>query len=321
MGSQRAAQASLTDVGAIPSKVEPLRSPPASPVLGFLGDIGRQGWGLATGHGILFTALGVLFLISAIALWIADAGREKVGGGQRAAGSGQTDGESGITDRKSQISPRQAVTVAQLLRTAGCRWADQGSEHGDRLSIGQSLHLASGVAEIQFDVGVKVVLQAPASFCIESAKSARLDRGKLAASLTTAAAHGFCIDTPEAVYVDQGTEFGVEVSPGGSSRACVFKGRVDVASRGEESMTKQLTADQGVRVEDDGQEMTFFEDRGESFIQSVDTADRDRHVIAYSALRGPPRGNRPAAHRSQQEPGAGHERLVVQRQRPVCLVA
>jgi hypothetical protein len=180
--------------------------------------------------------------------------------------------------------------VAQLVRTAGCRWADQDSAHGDRLAIGQSLHLASGVAEIQFDVGVKVVLQAPAAFRIESAKSARLDRGKLTAVVTTQAAHGFRIDTPEAVYVDQGTEFGVEVSPGGSSRACVFKGRVDVAAHGQETAMKQLTADQGVRVEDDGQDMTLIADRGESFIQSVDAADRDRHVIAYWRFEDRPVG-------------------------------
>ena len=278
----------------------PLPSPPAgrSPVLGFLGDLGRQGWGYVSGHVMLFSVLAAVLIVAIVTVWDSGFGRRKPEGGSEIAtdsplppavpgrmGEGQGEG----TNSPSRRLPAPTA-VAQLIRTAGCRWADVDSVHGDRLVVGQSLHLASGVAEIHFDVGVKVVLQAPAAFRIESAKSARLDRGKLTASITTDAGHGFRIDTPEAVYVDQGTEFGVEVSPGGSSRACVFKGCVDVAAKGQESATKQLTADQGVRVEDDGQDMTFIEDRGESFIRSLDEADRDRHTIAYWRFEDRPLG-------------------------------
>ncbi len=236
----------------------------------------------------LLTAAVAASLLIAMVLVLSNRGLRH--GDQGDGGNQQTANPPAPSAQFPAPRPLLPAPVAQLVRTAGCRWADQESEHADRLSVGQSLHLASGVAEIQFDIGVKVVLQAPASFLIQSAKSARLDRGKLTASVTTEAAHGFRIDTPEAVYVDQGTEFGVEVSPGGSSRACVFKGRVDVAAKGEESAKKQLTAEQGVRVEDDGQDMTFIEDRGESFIQSVDEADRDRHVIAYWRFEDRPVG-------------------------------
>ena len=84
-----------------------------------------------------------------------------------------------------------------------------------------------------FDVGAKVILQAPASFRLESGTSARLEMGKATTEITTAAARGFKIRTPQATFVDQGTEFGVEVSPGGSSRVHVFKGCVDVAVNGD----------------------------------------------------------------------------------------
>ena len=300
MGTQRATQASLSHVGAAPLDIDRPPSPPTSPVLGFLGDVGKQGWGLVSSPTIFFSLVALLVLGTAVALWRAEAGRRPGAGVSQIAANppipqGERQGKDTNSPRPGHHVPTVVgegvnVTVAQLVRTAGCRWADQDSEHGDRLSIGRSLHLASGVAEIQFDVGVKVVLQGPAAFRVESAKSARLDRGKLTAAVTREAAHGFRIDTPEAVYVDQGTEFGVEVSPGGSSRACVFKGRVDVAAHGQETAAKQLTADQGVRVEDDGQDMTFIEDRGESFIRSVDSAERDQHVIAYRRFEDRPVG-------------------------------
>ena len=183
-----------------------------------------------------------------------------------------------------------SVLVAQVIRTSGCRWTDEDLFQGDRLAIGRNLHLASGVAEIRFDVGVKVVLQAPAGLVIESAKSARLDRGKLTAAILAPAARGFRIDTPEATYIDQGTEFGVEVTAGGSSRACVFKGRIDVATKGRESAFKPLAAEQGVRVEDDGQEVTFIEDSGDSFIQTVEQAESDNHVLAWWRFEDQPTG-------------------------------
>ena len=80
------------------------------------------------------------------------------------------------------------------------------------------------MAEIIFDVGAKVILQGPATFEVESGTSARLSLGKATTQITTAAARGFQIRTPQATFVDQGTEFGVEVSPGGSSRVHVFQG-------------------------------------------------------------------------------------------------
>ena len=71
-------------------------------------------------------------------------------------------------------------------------------------------------------------MQAPAVLVVEGAKSARLERGKLSAEITSTAARGFQIRTPDGDFVDQGTEFGVEVSPDGNSRVHVFRGEVDV---------------------------------------------------------------------------------------------
>src|SRR5262249_20890693 len=137
-------------------------------------------------------------------------------------------------------------TVARLTLADGYRWLDghDSPEPGERFAAGRTLHLASGLVEITFDVGVRVILQGPATFGIESAKRARLTMGKLTAEILRPSARGFEILTPGAVLVDQGTEFGVEVAPGGGSRVHVFKGEVDVTLNGpgDSMRTRRLTA-------------------------------------------------------------------------------
>ena len=189
---------------------------------------------------------------------------------------------------------------------------------------GQSLHLAAGVAEITFDVGANVILQAPAAFEVESATSARLEMGKATAEITTAAARGFKIRTPQATFVDQGTEFGVEVSPGGGSRVHVFKGCVDVAIDGEggkaQPASQRLMENAGARLEGDSPSMTLVEDTGESFIRSMDQSGRDRHVVAYWRFEDRPLGMLlPHTHETHPR-HAGHDRFLLQRQRPVHLL-
>jgi ferric-dicitrate binding protein FerR (iron transport regulator) len=188
------------------------------------------------------------------------------------------------------------TAVARVTHTKGCRWnAPRASlAPGERLFVGQSLRLLAGVAEINFDVGAKVVLQAPANFDIESGASVRLSLGKASTEITKTAARGFKIDTPQATFVDQGTEFGVEVTPGGNSRIHVFQGRVDVAMNSAggkpSSASRRLMANGGARMEGDSPCMTLIEDTGESFIRSIDESGRDEHVIAYWRFEDQPLG-------------------------------
>jgi hypothetical protein len=157
---------------------------------------------------------------------------------------------------------------------------------GQELPAGQSLSLASGVAEIEFDIGAKVILQSPASFQLLAANAARLEMGKATVEITNERARGFKIVTPETTFIDQGTEFGVEVTPGGSSKIHVFRGLVDVdqkARNGQQNapLIHRLVANVGARMESGEEGMTLVQDTGECFIRSMDEADRDRHVVAY----------------------------------------
>jgi len=281
-----------------PAQGELPASPPRSPILGFLGDVGRQGWGFVSGHNVVFSLLAVLVAVAALVAVVVrngDLGRQDA-----ATKSEIADHNSEFSSRNSEIPnfPRRApskmvagegqgVRVARLVRANDCRWNGQSSapEVGQPLPAGQSLHLAAGVAEIDFDCGAKVILQSPAAFQLLSANSARLEMGKATVEIKSETARGFKILTPEATFVDQGTEFGVEVTPRGSSKIHVFRGQVDVDRKAREGqvapLTHRLVENAGARMEAGENGMTLVEETGECFIRSMDEAGRDQHVVAY----------------------------------------
>ena len=108
------------------------------------------------------------------------------------------------------------------------------------VSLGDKFALSSGLMEITYDTGAKVILQGPVTYEVESAAGGFLSVGKLTARLEKKVASGqwsvadnnetsnpqspipdpslstihhplFTIKTPTAVVTDLGTEFGVEV--------------------------------------------------------------------------------------------------------------
>ncbi len=182
--------------------------------------------------------------------------------------------------------------VAQVSRAVRVRWSGEEIEPGQRLTAGQSLALDAGVLELTLDLGVRVVVQAPAVVKLESAASLRLEKGKLSAEITDVRARGFRVNTPRESIVDQGTEFGVEVTPQGSSRVHVFKGAVDITSsdshRSAES--RRLLENSGARVEEGSRAMTLLQDTGESFIRRMEDASRDQHIVAYWRFEDRPVG-------------------------------
>lgn len=201
-------------------------------------------------------------------------------------------------DSKSPIqqsSSKGSQPVAKVSAIADCKWrsGQPALDSGSALAVGQALELTSGVAEITYDVGARVIVQSPAAFSIDSSKGIRLDHGKLTAEITNVAAHGFKVITPDATFVDQGTEFGVEVAPGGSSRVHVFRGEVDLAlsnKAGSALPTQRLLANAGARLEGDAPNVTFVEETGESYLRSMDQTERDLHVMAYWRFEDHPVG-------------------------------
>ena len=146
------------------------------------------------------------------------------------------------------------------------------------VSLGDKFALSSGLMEITYDTGAKVILQGPVTYEVESANGGYLSVGKLTARLEKKgrgkAKHGtlnaelsdssssfivhrssFVFRTPTATVTDLGTEFGVEVGPRGDDVVHVFVGRVIVryAAKGIDSGREiVLNAGRSVRLDDNG---------------------------------------------------------------------
>jgi hypothetical protein len=182
---------------------------------------------------------------------------------------------------KSQLSLEERIQlVGRITGMVDCRWADPTTEaiSGAYVPMGRRYALASGLMEITYDTGAKVLLQGPVTYEVESKESGYLAVGKLTAklekrsvasgqrsetpnprslipnpSLSTNHDPQFAVRTPTAVVTDLGTEFGVEVSEQGGTVAHVFRGLVDVqpVSKAGKPQSKpiQLSANQSVVIE------------------------------------------------------------------------
>ncbi len=143
---------------------------------------------------------------------------------------------------KSDVEETTA-SVAVLTRGVNLEWESAAITPGTPLSPGL-LKLKSGIAQIEFYQGARVLIEGPAELQLISSGEATCTRGKLSANVPPQA-KGFRINTPKGSIVDLGTEFGLDVNDA-SSEVHVFKGEVEL-HKAAESM-KSLK---------EGQAMTF----------------------------------------------------------------
>ncbi len=145
--------------------------------------------------------------------------------------------------------------VGEITGTADCRWADPQKVPSAVVPMGCKYELASGLVEISYASGAKVILEGPCTYEVDSAAGGFLSLGKLTArvekndecgmmndELKTPGSdihhssfithHLFAVRTPTAVVTDLGTEFGVEVARTGITTSHVFRGSVSVRLAG-----------------------------------------------------------------------------------------
>ena len=132
----------------------------------------------------------------------------------------------------SAPDPQPGEYVARLTASKDCRWtgAAPSAHPGNYLRKGQTLQLAAGFAEITFDSGAQVVLEAPAALDLNSAWDATLRRGTLKANVPVEAM-GFRISNPSVEVVDLGTVFTMIADGSGAADVLVLKGMVETYSR------------------------------------------------------------------------------------------
>ena len=177
--------------------------------------------------------------------------------------------------------PSTPSVVGHITATADCKWSIDGDPTNSKselpnpkspIHLGDRFHISSGLLEIAYDSGAKVILQGPVTYEVDSETGGYLAVGKLTARLekkdergTTneerAASHSsllvpdcsFAVRTPTAIVTDLGTEFGVEVSTEGHTTSHVFRGSVRlqaVSNAGRaEGVAQTLHENESARVE------------------------------------------------------------------------
>jgi hypothetical protein len=144
---------------------------------------------------------------------------------------------------EKSTGPQRAAAppvVGQLTRVIDVEWSEDARSYdeGHFLLRGQSLQIESGLCEVEFKDGSRVILAGPIRFQALTANSGYLDEGKL----TAHARREFAIATPDARVVDLGTDFGVKVGPGARTHVRVFSGSVKLEPQGEPDRSRTLRA-------------------------------------------------------------------------------
>ncbi|MCG2682067.1 MAG: LamG domain-containing protein [Planctomycetales bacterium] len=172
-----------------------------------------------------------------------------------------------VAEAPSKSVPSDArpefVFVGRITGLLDVKWSDDKDflpPHGYAyVPLDHKYKLDSGLMEITYDTGAKVILQGPCTYEVESRAGGYLALGKLTAKVVSgqgsvasakpqAANHKseiinhksnpqslipsplFAIRTPTAIVTDLGTEFGVEVGKEGSTKTQVFAGSIRLAA-------------------------------------------------------------------------------------------
>lgn len=117
--------------------------------------------------------------------------------------------------------------IARIVESIDARWDEsQGPfKIGEELGPNK-LFLKSGIVQIEFFSGAKVVLEGPAIFVLNGKNKSFCQLGKISAEVPPSA-KGFEVTTPFSTVVDLGTEFSLEVTEH-SAEVHVIKGSVEV---------------------------------------------------------------------------------------------
>lgn len=171
------------------------------------------------------------------------------------------------------VPVKHSVPVASITEMINAVWADTEKVSGTRLWDDETEHsLLHGVAEITFDSGAKVLIEAPASLKILS-DSGMFFQGKLTAEVPSSAI-GFTVHTPSSKVVDLGTRFGVIASVKAGTEVHVDQGKIEHIPTSEslKSLSRHIIeAGQAGRIsEEDG--LSTIVCRRERFLWDKPTA-------------------------------------------------
>jgi hypothetical protein len=181
-----------------------------------------------------------------------------------------------ITKDQPAPEPNRRI-VGRITGMVDCQWVDDATAaiSGAHVPLGRKYALTSGLMEITYDTGAKVILQGRVIYEAESKNGGFLSIGKLTGRVEVETAKGFSVRTPAAVVTDLGTEFGVEVDKRGVTTSHVYRGIVKVqpisADRRPEGVAEVLRENMSARVDIRNKQVTLLapSNKRVDFVRSV----------------------------------------------------
>ncbi len=132
-----------------------------------------------------------------------------------------------------------------------------------------SMTLEQGYAQLTFKQGTQVLIQAPCSFKLQSSNKMALENGSMTANVPSQAV-GFTVQTPWAMVVDYGTEFGLSTGQTDGTEVHVFEGNVSV---GDATSSQVATEGQAAHVDQAGRiGLKSLDDRPNLFVRHMPKA-------------------------------------------------
>lgn len=162
--------------------------------------------------------------------------------------------------------------IATLTGAVDCVWGEaiEPPIYGAGINTDKTLNLESGLVQLTFESGAKVILEGPAEVKLHNSFYASLNRGK-ATAVVPEEAVGFRVDTPSAEIIDLGTSFGINVSESGASDIHVLEG--EILSRpmttNEDIEFVHLLKDHAMRYLPDSEESVSIEADAGLFVTDI----------------------------------------------------
>jgi hypothetical protein len=220
---------------------EPTPHPPPIPVSPSTTSLGTLGF-LSSGWPVAYL---IATVIVGIGLWISSV---------TPTSYPQQIAKRSLSTRRIDSAPEPRMElVGRITGMADCRWSKDSVPllANDVVPAGRQVKLETGLMEITYESGAKVILQGPVTYEVESPAGGFLSLGKLTAKVESTKSQDprprtqdpnpkspnlqvskFVVRTPTATVTDLGTEFGVEVNKGGTTTSHVFRGSVRVQMLG-----------------------------------------------------------------------------------------
>ena len=181
------------------------------------------------------------------------------------------------------LLPREVATLTSGIKA---QWDGAGDtiDLGQRLSTKTPLRLNEGFAELVFDEGAKVVVEAPAAFELRGEDRMMVQSGRVT-TLVSEAAQGFCVDTPTSRVTDLGTEFGVQVSLHGDTVVQMYQGRARLALKSGRKKNVLIQKGQARQVNAGGTTIMEIPFEPHAFVTASDFVSmRDRPLVSEHQL-------------------------------------